>query len=127
MDDFDLEERLMKLIEPITRAIVFEDCGNTSDWKDNTNLGIAVARALKPHIWQIVEDGRASLQAKVTGLREALERIKNWREESAAYTDSMNIPRRKMDEAQVIHIESEAERAIREFGQPPALAPENER
>jgi hypothetical protein len=46
MTDKD-DEFWMNLIEPVTKAIVFEDCGNTSDWQDNTNLGIAAVNAVR--------------------------------------------------------------------------------
>lgn len=66
--------------------------------------------------WPELERGAdliQSLSDRIVVQREALERIANWRRDSAAYTDSMNLPRRKMDEAQVIHIESEAAQALR--------------
>ncbi|MBS7669374.1 hypothetical protein [Croceicoccus gelatinilyticus] len=34
------------LVEKITKAIFFEDCGNTEHWEANVNLGEAVVRAL---------------------------------------------------------------------------------
>ena len=46
----DMEEWLMGLVEPVTKAVLFDDCGNTVDWKDNTNIGIAVVNAIRPHL-----------------------------------------------------------------------------
>lgn len=37
-------------IEAVTKAILFEDCGNTQDWSDNTNLGAAAIRAYRPAV-----------------------------------------------------------------------------
>lgn len=48
----------------------------------------------------------------VEELRETLEGIANWRRDSATYTDNMNLPRRKMDLSQIIHMEGEAKRAL---------------
>lgn len=36
-----------KLVYEITKKIMFEDCGNTADWKDNINLGEAVVAYLE--------------------------------------------------------------------------------
>ena len=35
-------------VEAVTKAILFEDCGNTQDWQDNTELGEAAIRAYRP-------------------------------------------------------------------------------
>jgi hypothetical protein len=34
-----------KLVEAVTKAILFADCGSTEDWRDNTDLGEAAIRA----------------------------------------------------------------------------------
>lgn len=33
-------------LEAVTKAILFEDCGSTEGWEENTNLGLAAIRAL---------------------------------------------------------------------------------
>ena len=38
-----------QLIEAVTKAILFEDCGNTEDWRDNTDLGEAAIKAYREH------------------------------------------------------------------------------
>lgn len=35
----------VELVEAVTKAILFEDCGSTADWRDNTDLGKAAIRA----------------------------------------------------------------------------------
>jgi hypothetical protein len=49
-------------------------------------------------------------------MKEALERIANWREESAEYTDQMGFPRRAMDETQIMHIDAANQLAVVEPG-----------
>lgn len=39
-----------EIVEAITKAILFEDCGSTEDWQDNLNLGKAAIRAMVEHI-----------------------------------------------------------------------------
>lgn len=34
-------------IEAVTKAILFEDCGNTSDWEDNAHIGRAAIKAMR--------------------------------------------------------------------------------
>lgn len=41
------EALLSSLIEPITKAVLFDDCGNTVDWEENINIGIAAVGAIR--------------------------------------------------------------------------------
>ena len=42
------KERYEKmLVETVTKAILFEDCGNTADWEDNIDLGMAAIKAYR--------------------------------------------------------------------------------
>lgn len=34
------------LVEAVTKAIMFEDCGSAEDWQENTNLGVAAIKAM---------------------------------------------------------------------------------
>lgn len=47
-----------KTIEAVTKAILFEDCGNTEDWRDNINLGQAAFDAImqSPEIQRVIRD-----------------------------------------------------------------------
>lgn len=36
-----------QIVEAVTKAILFEDCGNAEDWKDNVDLGKAAIRAYR--------------------------------------------------------------------------------
>lgn len=36
-----------QIVEAVTKAILFEDCGNAKDWKDNVDLGKAAIRAYR--------------------------------------------------------------------------------
>ena len=38
------------IVEKVTKAILFADCGSTEDWQDNLYLGEAVLQALVPHL-----------------------------------------------------------------------------
>ena len=41
-------------VEMVTKAILFEDCGNTRDWQDNIDLGRAAITAYRPavQVWR---------------------------------------------------------------------------
>lgn len=45
----DHREGCLDIVEAVTKAILFEDCGNTEGWEDNTNLGLAAVRAMYDH------------------------------------------------------------------------------
>lgn len=34
-------------LEAVTKAILFADCGNTSDWEENTDLGLAALKEMR--------------------------------------------------------------------------------
>lgn len=44
------------LVERVTKAILFADCGNTTDWQDNTDLGKAAIKAMRPEIQRWRDD-----------------------------------------------------------------------
>lgn len=43
---------LREPVEEVTKAVLFEDCGSTQDWKDNLNIGVAACAAYRPTLRQ---------------------------------------------------------------------------
>lgn len=71
-----VEELLLSLVEPITKAVLFDDCGDTLDWKGNTGIGIAAVNAIRPAI-----ESLASVRLGV-GDGELVEATRLWNERS---------------------------------------------
>lgn len=52
------------LVEELTKAVLFEDCGNTTDWQENLNLG----RAILPILHRERASARSDAYAEATPL-----------------------------------------------------------
>lgn len=109
------------MIEAVTRAILFADCGHTNDWRSNTDLGIAAIRAYEsyPRGVTTLRDLAGSMRMPCPTVATLLSRV----DPSQEYADNTVVPEPLCQALKLAMVRVTAERLLSPFLYPdePAL------